>query len=70
MLCWPTVSEVEVNVTGDGNPIVADNGSYCSNILISGTCGGGAGLSESILVFKIVAILTKLQRFPCGGIDL
>ena len=41
--------------------IVAGQASHCSNILISATSGGGLGLSESILVFKIGAIATKLQ---------
>ena len=49
------------DVTRDVICIVAGQASHCSNILISATSGGGSGLSESILVFKIGAIATKLQ---------
>ena len=43
------VLEIEIDGTGDGNLIVADIISCCSNILISVTCGGRIDLSGQIL---------------------
>ena len=46
-------AELEINVTCDGYSIVAAHISYCSNIPISVTFGGGIELSGAILVFEI-----------------
>ena len=48
-----------------GNLVVADHAS----ILISGSCGGGGGLSETLLVLKMARLFAKID-FRAGEIDL